>query len=58
MVSRALRESELPVRVDPVTYLIEIGQYADASREQILALTSENQAAYNIVYNEHYIVLL
>ncbi len=33
------RESKLPARVDPVTDLIEIGQYADASREQLLALT-------------------
>jgi len=33
------RESELPVRVDPATDLIEIGQYAGASREQLLALT-------------------
>jgi hypothetical protein len=33
------RESKLAARVDPVTDLIEIGQYADASREQLLVLT-------------------
>ncbi len=33
------RESELPVKVDPVADLIEIGQYADASTEQLLVLT-------------------
>jgi hypothetical protein len=40
MVSRALRRVNfLLSRVDPVTDLIEIGQYADASTEQLLALT-------------------
>ena len=33
------RESKLLARVDPATDLIEIGQYADARREQLLALT-------------------
>ncbi len=33
------RKSKLPARMDLVTDLIEIGQYAHASREQLLALT-------------------
>ncbi len=33
------RESKLLDSMDPATDLIEIGQYADASREQLLALT-------------------
>jgi hypothetical protein len=33
------REIKLPAKVDPATDLIEIGQYADASREQVLVLT-------------------
>ncbi len=32
-------EEELPIRVDPVVDLLEIGQFTDASREQLLQLT-------------------
>jgi hypothetical protein len=32
-------EDELPIRVDSVVDLIEIGQFADASRDQLLQLT-------------------